>query len=83
MEAPARQRQLTKPSPILKASGKKIRPLVYDTVLKRAETRMLNLHKKIESAPFLANNPEITEFLEKNTVASHEQLSLANLVNDQ
>jgi hypothetical protein len=58
-----------------------IRPLVYDTVLKRAETRMLNLHKKIENAPFLANNPEITEFLEKNTIASHEQLSLAELEN--
>lgn len=58
-----------------------IRPLVYDTVLKRAETRMLNLHKKIENAPFLANNPEITEFLEKNTIASHEQLSLAELKN--
>lgn len=58
-----------------------IRPLVYDTVLKRAETRMLNLHKKIENAPFLANNSEITEFLEKNTIASHEQLSLAELEN--
>lgn len=56
-----------------------IRPLLYDTILKRAETRMLNLHKKIENAPFLANSPEITEFLEKNTIAPNEQLTLADL----
>lgn len=56
-----------------------IRPLIYDTILKRAETRMLNLHKKIENAPFLQDSKEIAEFLEKNTIASNEQLTLAEL----
>lgn len=56
-----------------------IRPLIYDTILKRAETRMLNLHKKIENAPFLKDSKEVSEFLEKNTVAPNEQLTLAEL----
>lgn len=56
-----------------------IRPLIYDTILKRAETRMLNLHKKIENAPFLKDNKEVSEFLEKNTVAPNEQLTLSEL----
>lgn len=56
-----------------------IRPLVYDTLLKRAESRMLNLHKKIESAPFLENSPEISEFLERNTIASNEQFTLTEI----
>lgn len=55
-----------------------IRPLIYDTILKRAETRMLNLHKKIENAPFLQDSNEIAEFLEKNTVSPEHQLSLDN-----
>lgn len=56
-----------------------IRPLIYDTLLKRAETRMLNLHKKIEKAPFLQDSKEIAEFLEKNTISSNEQFTLAEL----
>jgi len=56
-----------------------IRPLIYDTILKRAETRMLNLHKKIEKAPFLQDSKEIAEFLEKNIIASNEQLKLVEL----
>jgi hypothetical protein len=50
-------------------------PLVFDTVLKRAETRLLNLHKKIESSPFL-DHEKIQDFLKKNTVQPNEQKSL-------
>jgi Histidine kinase-, DNA gyrase B-, and HSP90-like ATPase len=30
-------------------------PLLYDTILNRAEKRLLNLHKKVKGAPFLAD----------------------------
>lgn len=30
-----------------------IRPVLYDTILRRAEKRMLNLYAKVEDAPFL------------------------------
>jgi hypothetical protein len=53
----------------------KIIPLVYDTILKRAEKRLLNLHKKIKNAPFLENNKELTEFIAKNTISANEQLA--------
>ncbi|MBL4588645.1 MAG: ATP-binding protein [Alphaproteobacteria bacterium] len=53
----------------------RIRPLIYDTVLKRAESRLLNLHKKIENAPFL-DHSEIQKFLEENTVQSNEQIKM-------
>ncbi len=52
-----------------------IRPLIFDTVLKRAESRLLNLHKKIENAPFLDRN-EIQKFLEENTIQSNEQMKI-------
>lgn len=52
-----------------------VRPLVFDTVLKRAETRLLNLHKKIEGAPFL-DHEEIQNFLKKNTIQSNEQMTM-------
>ena len=50
-------------------------PLVYDTVLKKAETRLLNLHKKIEEAPFL-DHDKIQDFLQKNTISANEQKNL-------
>lgn len=53
----------------------RIRPLVYDTVLKRAESRLLNLHKKIENAPFL-DHSEIQKFLKENTIQSNEQIEM-------
>lgn len=49
-----------------------IKPMVFETVLKRAETRLLNLHKKIESAPFL-NNLNIKKFIFDNTINSQKQ----------
>ncbi|GAB1261465.1 ATP-binding protein [Aurantivibrio plasticivorans] len=52
-----------------------VKPLVFDTVLKRAETRLLNLHKKIENSPFL-DHEKIQDFLQKNTVQPNEQKNL-------
>jgi len=52
-----------------------VRPLIFDTVLKRAESRLLNLHKKIENAPFL-DHAEIQRFLKTNTVQSNEQMKI-------
>ena len=52
-----------------------VRPLVFDTVLKRAESRLLNLHKKIENAPFL-DRDQIQEFLRNNTVHANEQINI-------
>ena len=40
----------------------KIIPLDYDTVIKRAKSRLLNLHQKVSSAPFLKET-RIEEFL--------------------
>lgn len=53
----------------------RIRPLVYDTILKRAETRLLNLHKKIENAPFL-DHEQIQKYLSENTITTNEQISM-------
>lgn len=59
----------------------KIRPMLFDTILKRAETRLLNLHKKIQQAPFLEDF-DADSFLQDNTVASHEQFTLNEAVNN-
>lgn len=58
----------------------KIRPMVFDTILKRAETRLLNLHKKIENAPFLEDF-NVSEYIEENTIASHEQFIIDDSLN--
>lgn len=58
----------------------KIRPMIFDTILKRAETRLLNLHKKVEQAPFL-DNFDADNFLQKNRVLSTEQLSFKKVAN--
>lgn len=50
----------------------RIVPLVFDTVLKRAETRLLNLHKHVKDAPFLDQN-EIQSFLDQNTIQLNKQ----------
>lgn len=52
-----------------------VKPLVFDTVLKRAETRLLNLHNKIENSPFL-DHEKIQDFLSKNTVRPNEQVKM-------
>ena len=53
----------------------KIVPLVFDTVLRRAESRLLNLHKHVKSAPFL-DQDEIQNFLTENTVQLNSQGAL-------
>ncbi|KKO45526.1 hypothetical protein WG68_10370 [Arsukibacterium ikkense] len=53
----------------------RIVPMVYSTVLKRAESRLLNLHKKIKNAPFLEQQ-EIEDFLAKNTVKIYKQMTM-------
>ena len=50
-------------------------PLIFDTVLKRAESRLLNLHKHVKKAPFL-DQSEIQSFLNENTVQLNLQSSL-------
>ena len=52
-----------------------VRPLVFDTILKRAESRLLNLHKKIENAPFL-DHDEIQDFLKQNTIQANDQTKM-------
>lgn len=53
----------------------RVSPFVFDTILKKAETRLLNLHKKIEDAPFL-DREKIQEFIQKNTISGNEQKKL-------
>ena len=51
----------------------KISPLLYDTLLIRAEKRLLNLHKKVKDAPFLVAQQEaLKKFLEPITVIQSE-----------
>lgn len=43
----------------------KITPLLYDTILIRAEKRLLNLHSKVKDAPFLLDQQkELNKFLD-------------------
>lgn len=43
----------------------KITPMLYDTILTRAEKRLLNLHSKVKDAPFLLEQQEqLNKFIE-------------------
>ena len=43
----------------------KIIPMLYGTILNRAEKRLLNLHSKVKDAPFLVKHQdELTKFAE-------------------
>lgn len=53
----------------------RIAPFVYDTIIKRAESRMLNLHKLVESSPFVEQNL-IQKYIAENVISPQEQLSL-------
>jgi hypothetical protein len=54
----------------------KIQPLLYDTILSRAENRMLNLHKKVKDAPFLqAQQEQLEAFLSPNPVRQESVLA--------
>jgi len=50
----------------------KIVPMLYDTVMTRANSRLLNLKTKIESAPFLQKDLEAFTNLSKNTDTQSE-----------
>ncbi|MFG0233567.1 ATP-binding protein [Achromobacter sp. 413638] len=51
----------------------KISPLLYDTILIRAEKRLLNLHGKVKDAPFLIEQQEaLKKFLEPIEVIQAE-----------
>lgn len=50
-----------------------IHPMLYDTILVRAEKRLLNLHKKVKDAPFLLEQQEsLKSFMEPVPVAQME-----------
>ena len=50
-----------------------IAPLLYDTILVRAEKRLLNLNKKVQEAPFLAKQrKELESFVEPIPVRQRE-----------
>lgn len=46
----------------------KIQPLDYDTVIRRAKSRLLNLHEKIKNSPFLQDTRVRQYLLEKSQV---------------
>ncbi|MGV7241115.1 hypothetical protein [Caballeronia sp. M23-90] len=52
----------------------KIRPLRYDTILIRAEKRMLNLHQKVKDAPFLTDQQDMLSQFINPIVASQPSL---------
>ena len=50
-----------------------IHPMLYDTILVRAEKRLLNLHRKVKDAPFLLEQKEsLKSFMEPVQVAQME-----------
>lgn len=52
----------------------KIRPLRYDTILIRAEKRMLNLHQKVKDAPFLTDQQDMLSKFINPIVANQPSL---------
>lgn len=56
----------------------KISPLLYDTILIRAEKRLLNLHRKVKDAPFLLEQQEaLKKFLEPVAVVQEGFVEVA------
>jgi len=54
----------------------KITPLLYDTILIRAEKRLLNLYAKVKDAPFLVTQQEeLNKFIEPLPVRQNDLLS--------
>lgn len=50
-----------------------IQPILYDTILIRAERRLLNLHEKVKEAPFLLEQrSELMKFVQPTPVAQPE-----------
>ena len=56
----------------------KIIPMLYDTVLTRAEKRLLNLHAKVKEAPFLVEQREqLQKFIAPLNVEQHSLFTAA------
>lgn len=56
----------------------KIHPMMYDTILLRAEKRLLNLNTKVKAAPFLAaQQEELAKFVEPIPVTEPELAEVA------
>ena len=56
----------------------KIHPMMYDTILLRAEKRLLNLNTKVKAAPFLAaQQEELAKFVEPIPVTEPELVEVA------
>jgi hypothetical protein len=53
----------------------KIRPLTYDTVMRRAKSRLLKLFDKVKNSPFLKET-KINEYMREREQASISQLAL-------
>jgi len=59
--------------PTSKGDEVTIFPMLYETILNRAEKRLLNLHSKVKDAPFLLEQQEqLNEFLEPVPVVQPE-----------
>lgn len=64
--------------PIKHGEEVKISPLLYDTILIRAEKRLLSLHSKVKDAPFLLEQQEaLKRFLEPVEVVQAEFVEVA------
>ena len=62
----------------IQGQGHKIQPLLYGTILSRAEQRLLKLYDKVKDAPFLlAQQEELAKFIEPIVVV---QPSLAESI---
>ena len=63
--------------PITHGDEVKISPLLYDTILIRAEKRLLSLHNKVKEAPFLVDQQEaLKKFLEPVKVTQPELIEV-------
>jgi hypothetical protein len=67
--------ELGEDEPTTQGEEVKITPMLYETILVRAEKRLLNLHTKVKEAPFLLEQQEaLKKFMEPIEV---NQLELA------
>ncbi|OKH88952.1 ATP-binding protein [Thalassospira sp. TSL5-1] len=54
----------------------RVTPMLYDTVLARAETRLLNLYAKVKDAPFLAEHASEIETFDQEVAKKQERLKV-------
>ena len=56
----------------------RIVPMLYDTIIRRAEKRLMNLHAKVRTAPFLEGSEvSLEQFLEQVPIHQHQLLDPA------